>query len=144
MLPRSDLPSLSYRWADNFVAEGCRGSKEHSFQHPFLQVSGRVPPTSYLPGLRPGAPAMRPGCFLTYEWRLLLLPEEPSTSLSPSPEQNPRSRRGQRAPSSAKVLASGHVLTTPKSGHVENINPSDKSALYPLGAQTPFGTGQTP
>lgn len=85
MLPKSDLPSLSYRWADNFVAEGCRGSKEHSFQHPFLQVPGRVPPTSYLLGLRPGAPTMRPGCFLTYEWRLLL-PEEPSTSLSLPPQ----------------------------------------------------------
>uniref|UniRef100_F7AK24 Solute carrier family 35 member F6 n=2 Tax=Macaca TaxID=9539 RepID=F7AK24_MACMU len=110
MLVTGSINTLSAKWADNFVAEGCRGSKEHSFQHPFLQVSGCVPPTSYLPGLRPGAPAMRPGCFLTYEWRLLLLPEEPSTSLSPSPEQNPRSRRGQRAPSSAKVLAMGMFL----------------------------------
>ena len=34
-----DFLSVCCRWADNFVAPGCGGSQEHSFQHPFLQVS---------------------------------------------------------------------------------------------------------
>lgn len=29
------------RWADNFSAAGCRGTEEHPFQHPFLQVRPR-------------------------------------------------------------------------------------------------------
>lgn len=41
--------SLHCRWADNFVAQGCGGSKEHSFQHPFLQVSALSHPHLLLP-----------------------------------------------------------------------------------------------
>lgn len=36
--------SLCCRWADNFKARGCGESEEHSFQHPFLQVSARPSP----------------------------------------------------------------------------------------------------
>jgi hypothetical protein len=42
----ADLPSFCCRWADNFTAKGCRGSKEHNFQHPFLQVLQALPPAS--------------------------------------------------------------------------------------------------
>uniref|UniRef100_A0A8I5T925 Solute carrier family 35 member F6 n=1 Tax=Pongo abelii TaxID=9601 RepID=A0A8I5T925_PONAB len=37
MLVTGSINTLSAKWADNFMAEGCGGSKEHSFQHPFLQ-----------------------------------------------------------------------------------------------------------
>uniref|UniRef100_H3AJA5 Solute carrier family 35 member F6 n=1 Tax=Latimeria chalumnae TaxID=7897 RepID=H3AJA5_LATCH len=32
--------TISFRWADNFSAQGCGGSLAHPFQHPFLQVIG--------------------------------------------------------------------------------------------------------
>ncbi|KAI2522695.1 SLC35F6 isoform 2 [Pan troglodytes] len=38
MLVTGSINTLSAKWADNFMAEGCGGSKEHSFQHPFLQL----------------------------------------------------------------------------------------------------------
>ncbi|XP_055233583.1 solute carrier family 35 member F6 isoform X3 [Gorilla gorilla gorilla] len=40
MLVTGSINTLSAKWADNFMAEGCGGSKEHSFQHPFLQAVG--------------------------------------------------------------------------------------------------------
>ncbi|XP_040478935.1 solute carrier family 35 member F6 isoform X2 [Ursus maritimus] len=40
MLVTGSINTLSAKWADNFVAQGCGGSKEHSFQHPFLQAVG--------------------------------------------------------------------------------------------------------
>nr|XP_010590280.1 solute carrier family 35 member F6 isoform X2 [Loxodonta africana] len=40
MLVTGSINTLSAKWADIFVAEGCGGSKEHSFQHPFLQAVG--------------------------------------------------------------------------------------------------------
>ncbi|XP_067390139.1 solute carrier family 35 member F6 [Emydura macquarii macquarii] len=40
MLLTGSLNTLSAKWADNFNAEGCRGTPEHSFQHPFLQAVG--------------------------------------------------------------------------------------------------------
>ncbi|CAO2604082.1 Solute carrier family 35 member F6 [Lemmus lemmus] len=40
MLVTGSINTLSAKWADNFKAEGCGGSKEHSFQHPFLQAVG--------------------------------------------------------------------------------------------------------
>eukprot|EP00069_Balaena_mysticetus_P008022 bmy_01063T0 len=39
MLVTGSINTLSAKWADNFVAPGCGGSQEHSFQHPFLQFS---------------------------------------------------------------------------------------------------------
>ncbi|XP_045835725.1 solute carrier family 35 member F6 isoform X2 [Meles meles] len=40
MLVTGSINTLSAKWADNFMAPGCGGSKEHSFQHPFLQAVG--------------------------------------------------------------------------------------------------------
>ncbi|XP_030618848.1 solute carrier family 35 member F6 isoform X2 [Delphinapterus leucas] len=40
MLVTGSINTLSAKWADNFVAPGCGGSQEHSFQHPFLQAVG--------------------------------------------------------------------------------------------------------
>ncbi|XP_039094281.1 solute carrier family 35 member F6 isoform X1 [Hyaena hyaena] len=40
MLVTGSINTLSAKWADNFTAPGCGGSKEHSFQHPFLQAVG--------------------------------------------------------------------------------------------------------
>jgi drug/metabolite transporter (DMT)-like permease len=40
MLVTGSINTLSAKWADNFTAKGCRGSKEHNFQHPFLQAVG--------------------------------------------------------------------------------------------------------
>ncbi|KAM6221870.1 solute carrier family 35 member F6 [Rhynchocyon petersi] len=40
MLVTGSINTLSAKWADRFVAEGCGGSKAHSFQHPFLQSVG--------------------------------------------------------------------------------------------------------
>ncbi|KAI5948410.1 Solute carrier family 35 member F6 [Manis javanica] len=40
MLVTGSINTLSAKWADNFVAQGCGGSKEHNFQHPFLQAVG--------------------------------------------------------------------------------------------------------
>ncbi|XP_064428031.1 solute carrier family 35 member F6 isoform X2 [Mirounga angustirostris] len=40
MLVTGSINTLSAKWADNFMAQGCGGSKEHSFQHPFLQAVG--------------------------------------------------------------------------------------------------------
>ncbi|XP_025723669.1 solute carrier family 35 member F6 isoform X3 [Callorhinus ursinus] len=40
MLVTGSINTLSAKWADNFVAPGCGGIKEHSFQHPFLQAVG--------------------------------------------------------------------------------------------------------
>ncbi|XP_060025849.1 solute carrier family 35 member F6 isoform X2 [Lagenorhynchus albirostris] len=52
MLVTGSINTLSAKWADNFVAPGCGGSQEHSFQHPFLQVSVPVLAHLRLPGLR--------------------------------------------------------------------------------------------
>ncbi|XP_060025851.1 solute carrier family 35 member F6 isoform X3 [Lagenorhynchus albirostris] len=41
MLVTGSINTLSAKWADNFVAPGCGGSQEHSFQHPFLQNRGQ-------------------------------------------------------------------------------------------------------
>ncbi|XP_001520514.1 solute carrier family 35 member F6 [Ornithorhynchus anatinus] len=40
MLITGSINTLSAKWADNFSAKGCGGSKEHNFQHPFLQAVG--------------------------------------------------------------------------------------------------------
>nr|XP_045006491.1 solute carrier family 35 member F6 isoform X2 [Jaculus jaculus] len=40
MLVSGSINTLSAKWADNFIAEGCGGSKEHNFKHPFLQAVG--------------------------------------------------------------------------------------------------------
>ncbi|MCP6606547.1 hypothetical protein NL500_30585, partial [Klebsiella pneumoniae] len=40
MLVTGSINTLSAKWADNFRAEGCGQSKEHNFQHPFLQAVG--------------------------------------------------------------------------------------------------------
>lgn len=40
MLVTGSINTLSAKWADNFKTEGCGGSEEHSFQHPFLQAVG--------------------------------------------------------------------------------------------------------
>ncbi|XP_032208972.1 solute carrier family 35 member F6 isoform X2 [Mustela erminea] len=40
MLVTGSINTLSAKWADNFMAPGCGGGKEHSFQHPFLQAVG--------------------------------------------------------------------------------------------------------
>ncbi|NWT49151.1 S35F6 protein, partial [Chroicocephalus maculipennis] len=43
MLLTGSINTLAAKWADNFSAAGCGGTEEHSFQHPFLQVSVPVP-----------------------------------------------------------------------------------------------------
>ncbi|KAG9469794.1 solute carrier family 35 member F6 [Eleutherodactylus coqui] len=40
MLVTGSINTLSAKWADNFSAEGCKGSQSHQFQHPFLQAVG--------------------------------------------------------------------------------------------------------
>lgn len=40
MLVTGSINTLSAKWADNFEAEGCGGSQEHSFKHPFVQAVG--------------------------------------------------------------------------------------------------------
>lgn len=64
-------PSVCCRWADNFVAEGCGGSQEHSFTHPFVQVPALS--SCPAPRLYPGTPAagLFPGL------RMKLEPESP-------------------------------------------------------------------
>ncbi|XP_001380284.1 solute carrier family 35 member F6 [Monodelphis domestica] len=40
MLITGSINTLSAKWADNFMSEGCGGSQAHLFQHPFLQAVG--------------------------------------------------------------------------------------------------------
>lgn len=131
-----DLLSVCCRWADNFVAPGCGGSQEHSFQHPFLQVSVPVLAHLRLPGLRSGAPT-RPCCLLTWVGGVLPCSQESQLLLSPSQNRG----QGVRCPwkraegtvpcrKPAQVLVSTHApdslrpaLTMAKSGHIWN-NPA--------------------
>lgn len=105
----SDLPSLCCRWADNFKAEGCGGSKEHSFQHPFLQVPAYPPAHLQASSRHPW------GWFLSWSRdEAPLVPQKPSNSLLSQNRARVQEypRKGDSSPwEVCMILMSGHVLT---------------------------------